>query len=248
MIFFPREIISKIGDFLDVCSFRSLCISNKYLYESYPNTNRKTVSFADVPSVFKQRIRNYQNFCANAVSFDVSGTSIDTFGLVEVIATAPNLVLVTALECPNIRNGKLFVTLATKRNKRRLKEMKNRKIHVELSIPESGTICRPSEFFTGILTSNIFAKSDHIKCRTCTVYNHIDYLTFHGYIVHDYHYVNACPKCRIEYVCGRCNYVETPYSREYDSSRNCGLAECVRCTYNSSLPKNNNICKKCELI
>lgn len=115
-------------------------MSNKYLYELYGQTNRVAVSFEDVPPVFKQRIRNYRFFCSNATSLDVSGTPISTLGLHEVIMTALHLTLITALDCPNIRNGKLFVRIAIKKNIRQLKEIKNRKIRIELSMPEPGII------------------------------------------------------------------------------------------------------------
>jgi hypothetical protein len=54
--------------------------------------------------------------------------------------------------------------------------------------------------------------------------------------------------CNLPLGCEQCNYVETSRSREYDFSRNCGLAECIRCTHNNSIPRNDNVCKKCELI
>lgn len=129
MISIPREIASVIEDYLDVCSFRSLCMSNKYLYESHEQTSRKTVSFADVPFVFKQRVRETIKlfFCSNATSLEVSGTPIGTLGLYEVIVTASHLTLITALDCPNIGSGKLFLRLARNKNQRQLKEIKNRK-------------------------------------------------------------------------------------------------------------------------
>lgn len=196
MLLIPREIISAIGEYLDVCSFRSLCMSNKYLYGLYGHTNRKAVSFADVPPIFKQRVRNYQCFCSNATSLDVSRTPISTLGLCEVIMTAPHLTLITALECPNIRNGKLFVRLATKKNKRQLKEIKNRKIHIELSMLESGRTTHGSYHeFSGMLTSNVFAKPSHVTCKSCRANCSRNDLTTLGYIVHDYHYVDSCFGC-----------------------------------------------------
>lgn len=196
MISIPREIVSVIGEYLDVCSFRSLCMTNKYLYRLYEQTNRKIVNFEDVPSVFKQRVRNYRCFCSNATSLDVSGTSISTLGLYEVIMTALHLTLITALDCPNIRSGKLFVRLATKKNKRQLKEIKNRKIHIELSVPGSGTIYGTSyESFSGMLTSNVFEKPNMIKCYACHRYSYMHDLMTMGYVVHDYHYVDSCFNC-----------------------------------------------------
>jgi hypothetical protein len=196
MISIPREIVTEICAFLDVCFFRSLCMSNKYLYESYEQTNRKTVSFADVPSVFNQRVRNYQCFCSNATSLDVSGTPISTRELVVVVVIAPHLVLVTALECPNIKSGKLFVTLARKKNKRQLQEIKNRKTHIELSMPESGTIHESFyELFSGMLTSNVFGKPHLIACKSCRALCHWRDLTVLGYVIRDHHYVDSCCHC-----------------------------------------------------
>lgn len=193
MIFLPREIISKIGDFLDVCSLRSLCMSNKNLYESYFDTNRMIVSFMDVPLIFRKRIKNFQNFCANVISLDVSETSIDTFGLCRIVTDSSSLIKVIAYKCPNIKNGKLFVTLATNKNK---KCLNNRKIHIELSVIENKTL--DSHFyiiFTGILTSNVFDKPELIICNMCRNYYHRDDLITRGYIIRDYHYVNSCSRC-----------------------------------------------------
>lgn len=193
MILLPREIISKIADLLDVCSFRSLCMSNKYLYESYLDTNRAIVSFMDVPLIFRKRIKNFKNFCVNVISLDVSETSIDTFELCRIVTDSPSLIKIIAYECPNIKNGKLFVILATKKNK---KCLNNRKIHIELSVIENKTLnSQFYEIFTGILTSNVFDKPELIICNMCRNYYHRNDLIARDYIIHDYHYVNACPGC-----------------------------------------------------
>ena len=116
--------------------------------------------------------------------------------MVAVIVIAPHLTLITALECPNIRNGKLFVTLAIKKNKRQLKEIKNRKTHIDFSIPESGTIHGSFyELFSGTLTSNVFAKPNVITCKSCRAHCFGYDLTDLGYVIHGYHYVDSCFAC-----------------------------------------------------
>lgn len=245
MMFLPFEIITAIVEFSDICSARSLCMTNKCLYGVYPRTNRTSVSFNDVPRKFRNRIRNYKNFCDNTRSLDVSGTSIHTKELFTIIVDSKSLTTINVSRCCNVKSSEVVRLLAMKSNR---KKIKDRIIHVEFS-PKHKDLATFHIAFKGRLISNVIKGPNDDLCCQCGGFYSVQDVRHHTMGTN---YMRMCIGCEKEYTCYKCEYLGK-YGK-YDNNivyccSACRRSECANCSYDHPYFTGSEVlCRRCKTL